>query len=93
MIHALTFLCALAGFAALALSMDRHQREILRHPLPRRGSLALRALCFGLLLLALVPACRGLGPALGATVWSGHLSLAAASLFILLLRWRQRAGG
>lgn len=94
MIHAVTLLVSLAGLACLALSMERHQKELVRRTIPRQRRLLLRCLGLGLVALALLPAIKGLGPNLGPVAWSGHVILAAATVFFLLLiRRRQASGG
>ncbi len=92
MTHGLVLTVSLAGFACLALSMDRHQRDQFGRPLPVRLTRALRWLGWLLVALALPLAARGLGMGFGLVAWSGHVSLAAALVFLGLLwhsRWRE----
>jgi hypothetical protein len=88
-------LLAFAGFAAIALSMERH-RPALAY---RAGSTAARAnmplhaarsarwaRCGGYALLALaaLPATRSWGPSVGIAIWLGTLTLSAFSVMLLL---------
>lgn len=84
-------LLAHAGFAALALAMDRHHRAMwvktrgcprqLRPILTTAGTLALAA--------SLAAALRAWPPANGAVAWFGLLTVAALAL-VLLLTYRPR---
>ncbi|MFT3690962.1 DUF3325 domain-containing protein [Paenirhodobacter sp.] len=90
MTHLAVLLLALAGFAGLALSMERHQRDQFGHLLMPGRTRALRWLGWGLIGLALPVAVGGLGTGFGLVAWTGHISLAAALVFaglLLRLRW------
>ena len=78
MTHLSAFMLCLTGFAALALAMDRTQRDLLGQSLPVRTvrGLRLAGTCALLLALGLLVAWRGWG--LGLVMFSGHTSLAAA---------------
>ena len=92
MTHALVLAISLAGFACLALSMQRHQRDQFTRPLPAGRTRALRRLGWLLAALALPVAIHGLGIGFGLVAWTGHISLAAALVFTALLcrsRWRE----
>lgn len=82
MSHALAQLLCLGGFALLAAA--------LRGPPPARRR-ALRAGGFALLLLALAPLVAWLGWGFGLVAWSGHLSLAAGLVHLLLIGRARRA--
>jgi hypothetical protein len=77
---------ALAGFAALAMAMDRHARDLLRRaPSPR--DVRLRR-CGGAFALA---AAYGVmvaerGALIGTVLWFGLLSLAAAAVLLTIAR-------
>ncbi|MBP2314330.1 DUF3325 domain-containing protein [Azospirillum soli] len=75
--HLLPFVLSLAGFTALALAMDRQQRDVIGRSLPRSVTRALRiaGTCALLLALGVLVAWQGWG--LGLVIFSGHTSLAA----------------
>lgn len=85
--HLLAFAACVAGFAALAGAMSRHQRDLLGRDLTPAQVLGLRVLGGGLLALAIWPCAAALGSAQGLVAWTGHLS-AAAGLVFLALFWR-----
>ena len=95
MSHLLPFLLCLTGFAALALAMDRQQRDLIGWPLPTGATRALRITGTVALLAALgsLVAWRGWG--LGLVMFSGHTSLTAGLVLCALIvyaRTRARAG-
>jgi hypothetical protein len=75
---------AFCGLTMLALSMERHHEPIMatlrRAPRP----LACRLLGWALVCLAAAPALDEYGASIGTAVWVGELSLAAASVLLLL---------
>ena len=83
--HALLLLLCGAGFACLALAMERHQRDVLGRSLAPASSLRWRLAGWGLLLMALgvAIALRGLG--LGLALYSGHTSVAAGVVVLALV--------
>jgi len=85
-------LLAHAGFAALALAMDRHYRSMraTRRGCPPRLRSRLRAAATLALALSLAAALRAWPPADGAVAWFGLLT-AAAIVLVLLLAYRPRA--
>lgn len=85
MIHAATFILALAGFASLLLAMPRHQQDWLRRKLAPLVSQRLRLVGFALLALAFLAACLGFGWAYGAVLWFGWLTAAAALVVVVNL--------
>lgn len=82
-------LVAFAGFAAIALSMERHRGDLmpggnsmaLRRTVLRRSA---RTLGYAVLALAALPATTTWGVSVGLTVWLGVLTPAAAALALLL---------
>ena len=93
MIHLAVFLFCCAGFGALALAMERTQQDRLGRALSRAATRWLRGAGWGLLLLALWLAQRGLGWNLGLVAYSGHTSAAAGLIFIGLLVWNRSGTG
>jgi len=85
-------LLAHAGFAALALAMDRHYRSMraTRRACPPRLRSGLRAAGAFALALSLATALHAWPPADGAVAWFGLLTVAALAL-VLLLAYRPRA--
>lgn len=81
MTHLPPFLCCLAGFAALALAMDRPQEQLWGRTLAPRAVRRLRIAGTVLLLAALGWLVRGQGWGLGLVAYSGHTSLAAGVVF------------
>lgn len=90
--HAMTFLLCLAGFAPLALAMDRHQQDVLGRELQPRATLGLRCAGWALLLAALWQAVGAQGWALGLVAYSGHTSAAAGLVFVALVAWNRWHG-
>jgi len=78
--HLLVFLLALLGFQLLA----RKQRQA-----PRSRKLVLFWLGWLSLLIALAGAIWTWGFELGLTLWLGHMSAGAGSIFLFRI-WRQR---
>ena len=90
MSHLTPFLLCLAGFAALALAMERPQHDLLGRRLPRPATRTLRAAGAGALLLALGVLVAGQGWGLGAVQFSGHTSVAAAVVHGVLIACTRR---
>lgn len=90
MIHVLSLLLCLAGFAALACATQRQQDELFDCSLPRRTTIWLRAAGAGVLLLALAALLAWRGWGLGLVMYSGYTSLAAGLVFCALLVHRRR---
>jgi len=93
-----TLAVALVGFAALALSMHRHHRDIFgKAPtVPRR--LALRIAGWGLLGMSLATCIATFGWAIGLVHWTGLLTAAGMTVALLLAAkparlWRPRTSG
>ena len=85
MTHALMFVLCLAGFAALALAMERHQDDLFGRALAPRRTRALRSVGWAALLLALAVAVQAKGWSLGLVTLSGHTSLCAAIVCVALI--------
>jgi hypothetical protein len=83
-------LLAFAGFASIALSMDRHQAtiEAARASMSPPDSISGRRLarCGGYAVLALAawPATQTWGPSIGIAAWLGVLTVSALCLILLL---------
>ncbi len=77
---------AYAALSALSQSMARHHAALVAYKVPRSPSLrlGLRAGAAAGLLLALVSAMRHAGPAHGALLWTGALTLAAPAVMLQL---------
>ncbi|MGE4431977.1 MAG: DUF3325 domain-containing protein [Sphingobium sp.] len=86
MIHILALLLCVAGFAALAIAMDRHQRDLLGRKLAPRTARLVKMAGGGLLAVALAVDMIGLGAAYGAIAWFGHLSFGAAVVLTRITR-------
>jgi hypothetical protein len=82
MMTLLSFLLSVAGFAALALAMDRHRTRLPRRVNP--GPWPLRAAGAALLCGALGCAIAVLGPATGFVLWTGLLTPAAVVVAVVL---------
>lgn len=90
MIHLLSFLCCLVGFAALALAMPRLQEQVRRKHLPARAVRCLRMAGTAMLPLALGLLAWRQG--WGLVAYGGHTSLAAGIVFCaLVVHERMRA--
>lgn len=87
MIHLLCILLAIGAFAALALSMKRHQRDLAGRALGQRETGLARAIGWTLvaLILAIDTAAFGFGYALVA--WAGQLTM-GAWLNVAWLCWK-----
>ncbi|RKW38241.1 MAG: DUF3325 domain-containing protein [Lautropia sp.] len=83
--HLLLLALTLPAFVALMLAMERHQEDLLGHSLSAVATRWLRLAGWGLLALALVPAIRLQGLALGLVSWVGHLTLAAWGVYLALV--------
>ena len=86
----LAFLLAAGGFAALALSMHRHHRDLFARPPSAARTLSLRAAGWMLLALSLATCFAEPGWAVGTVLWLG-LGTAAAATVALSLTWLPRS--
>lgn len=77
-------LLSLAAFAALALAMERHQKEVFGHPLALGHTRLLRTLGCLAMAAALAVAVRGQDAALGLVAWFGHISVAPGLVLLAL---------
>lgn len=85
MMTAALMLVSVAAFAALALGMDRHARDVLgRAPSPARR-VALRVIGWALLGLALALGMAGWGQTVGVAEWTAALTAATVPLVMLVL--------
>jgi hypothetical protein len=84
------FACAYLGFAALAVSQDRHWHHIGggRH-CPRRACAVLRSLGWLLLLASLVLALLRDGAGFGSLLWATLITVGALCV-VATLSWRAR---
>lgn len=77
MIHMLAILLALSAFALLAMSMPRHQQDLVGRKLASAVSRRARVGGYALLLSVFVLDAFASGAAYGAVLWFGHLSIGA----------------
>lgn len=92
MTHIVAILLALAGFTLLALSMGRHQPDMVGHKLTRSASLRVRSGGYALLALVFLIDLMAFG-AVGVLAGFGHLSLGAWGIVAwLCARANRRAG-
>ena len=92
MMHFLSFALCLAGFAALALAMERQQHDLIGHRLEPAVTRALRVAGTSALLLALGVLVNWQGWGLGLVMLSGHTSLAAGVVFCTIIRLTNGGG-
>ncbi|MBL27182.1 MAG: iron transporter [Rhodospirillaceae bacterium] len=75
---------ALSGFAALALAMDKHHRDLFGSPPPRGRAIALRAVGWVLLSMSLAASGASSGPSVGPVLWCGLMTVAAILVALVL---------
>lgn len=94
MTHLLTLLSCLVGFAAFAMSMARHQTEVLGRPMSRTTGKRLFLIGAAWLAAAWGLACWSWGAGLGSVGFSAHAMFAAGLVHgsVSLRRWRAEAG-
>lgn len=85
MSHLLSFALCLAGFAALAFSVRRQQRDLIGRFLPLVTTYVLRVLGAGALALALLVLVAWRGWSFGLVMFSGHTSMAAGIVYCMLV--------
>jgi hypothetical protein len=83
--HLLAFGLCLAGFAALAFAMHRHQCDIMGRPLPVTTTRVLRIVGACALLFVLGVLVTAYGWGLGLVMFSGHTSIAAGTVCSVLI--------
>lgn len=88
--HLGMLLLSFFAFGALALAMDRHQRNVFGHRLAPGATRCLRLSSWSALALALLAAVGGQGWTLGLVSYSGHTSLAAGLVFAALIANERR---
>lgn len=85
----LSLLLGFSGFAALALSLDRHHRAVFLSPVPRRRVPGLRAAGWAGLALSFAAAVVCAGWSVGPVQWAGALT-GSALLVVGLIAYRPR---
>lgn len=91
MMTAAAFGFALLSFAALALGMHRHYRQVFQRA-PRRGlQILLRVLGTALLAASFAASVADAGWAIGAVLWFGCLTAAALGVALTLTWWPKPA--
>lgn len=88
----LALIFALAGFAALALGMHRHYRQVFQLTLRSGLQILLRLLGAVLLTASFVASVAQDGWAIGAVLWFGCLTLAALIVAAALSCWPRQVG-
>ncbi len=79
-----TFVLSFLGFAALALAMSKHYRDVFgMAPAPPR-KLALRGAGWGLLGASCVPPTQGCGVSIGIVFWFGTATVSALAVALVL---------
>lgn len=78
------FVLAVAGFAALALSMPKHHRDLIRGALSPRRKLGHRIAGWALLSTSVVLALIGESTSIGIVLWLGLATLAALIVALML---------
>ncbi len=92
MSHLFAILLALAGFTLIALSMGRHQVDIVGRRLGAVASKGARLGGYALLMLALLLDLVAFGAGYGGVAWFGQLSISAWSVVVwLCVRTHRRA--
>lgn len=79
-----TLALLLASFAALAVSMHKHHRDLCGSPLPRGRLILLRCSGWTLLAAALIPAIKGYGASIGIVLWVGGATAAVLAVAMTL---------
>lgn len=90
MMSVLAFGFALAGFAALALAMHRHARQVWHRALRPGLQSLLRIMGAGLLAASFAASAADAGWAIGSVLWLGWLTAAALIVGMVLTYWPQR---
>jgi hypothetical protein len=89
MIFITLLMTAYAGFVLMALTMDRHETQVTRRPLPVRWRLPVRLAGYGLLLISAAVAVKGWGWENGAILWFGTAAI-SGTILASLLTYRPR---
>ena len=80
----LSLLLSFSGFAALALSLDRHHRAVFRTPMRGKPVGRLRAVGWAGLALSFAAAVASAGWSFGPVQWVGSLTASALAVVALL---------
>jgi len=88
----LLLLICVAGFASLALGMEKHWKQVWNSELGARRRRALRFSGWVLLAAALAVAVIGWGVSIGIVVWVGSLTGAGLAVVLALAKVEQRLG-
>jgi hypothetical protein len=91
MTHFTAFLLCLLAFTALALAMERQQKDIFERPLSSGTTRLLRIVGWGALVVALWLVVERQGWALGLVSYSGYTSVGAGLVYVVLI-FRARRG-
>ncbi len=91
MMDVLAFGLSLSGFAALALAMHRHYRQVRHRALGRGTQILLRSLGALLLAASFAASIAKAGWAIGPVLWLGWLTAAALIVALLLTYWPKQA--
>lgn len=87
MIHLLSLFGAVAAFLALAVSMKRHQRDLVGRALPDTQARLARLTGWALLVVVWGIEAALLGPAMGSIVWFGVASIGGWAI-VALINWK-----
>ena len=87
MMDLLILALAVAGFAVLALSMDKHHRDLFQARPTRLRRLSLQTAGWLVLGLSLAVCVDGFGVSIGIVFWTGMLTVAALAV-AAALSWR-----
>ncbi|MGF6773783.1 lipopolysaccharide export LptBFGC system permease protein LptF [Paraburkholderia sp. GAS199] len=90
MMHAAVFGLSLCGFVAVCLASARQQQRLFNRPLSRSTTHAMRVAATVLFAASLGYAAHRAGWDVGLVIWFGHVSLAAAVVFVALMPFGQR---
>lgn len=89
MIFTSLLMIAYAGFVLLALTMDRHETQFTRKPLPSRWRWPVRLGGYGLLLVSAAAGVKGWGWEYGLILWVGTMAI-SGTILASLLTYRPR---
>jgi len=89
MIFITLLMTAYASFVLMALTMDRHETQFTRQPLPARWRLPVRLAGYGLLLGSAAVGVKGWGWEYGLILWFGTAAI-SGTILACLLTYRPR---
>lgn len=84
MIFTALLMTAYAGFVLMALTMDRHETQFTKQPLPDRWRLPVRLAGYVLLLVSSAVGVKGWGWEYGLILWFGTAAISGTILAFLL---------